>query len=404
VAAQAPAAGPAQFLSDDGQGNLTTITTTNAALACSVRYDPWGTPLGAQSPANPCDAGSTINDHFYRGQRLDPVTGSYQLGNRTYQPSKASFLNPDTYRTAPPEKDLSVQADPLTQNRYSYVNGDPVNLVDPDGHKLCRPNDPSDFCDAYRGNPMTPPEVQHLIDVHPPRKSNPDLPRFQRHTVASIHGSGQWCTYGDKRVDCDSYLQYIQYADDVVKYAEEAGVDPVFLMAILLNERKPLADFPRRKDRGVGSMSSETFTQAEEYAAQHHIKFSGDWNKSASDPALSIEATAWKLRQLQDTPGRNYTGTRKQDETIAAEYNGVYGALGEPGWTHGGRPLDAIPFADRVPAIPFIGNFIGNRLGLHDGRLPFMGGKGWAYVRNLNENWPEASQLICQSGAYACHQ
>jgi RHS repeat-associated protein/uncharacterized repeat protein (TIGR01451 family) len=168
VAVQAPAAGPAQFLGDDGQGNITTITTASGALACSVRYDPWGSPLGAQSPANPCDAGSTINDHFYRGQRLDPVTGSYQLGSRTYQPSKASFLNPDTYRTAPSDKDLSVQADPLTQNRYSYVNGDPVNLVDPDGHKLCRPNDPSDFCDAFRGNPMTPEEVQHINDVHSP--------------------------------------------------------------------------------------------------------------------------------------------------------------------------------------------------------------------------------------------
>ncbi|HEV3232002.1 MAG TPA: hypothetical protein VG245_07095, partial [Candidatus Dormibacteraeota bacterium] len=28
----------------------------------------------------------------------------------------------------------SIGADPLTANRYSYVNGDPVNLVDPTGH------------------------------------------------------------------------------------------------------------------------------------------------------------------------------------------------------------------------------------------------------------------------------
>jgi RHS repeat-associated protein len=107
------------------------------------------------------------------------VTGSYQLGGRTYQPGKASFLNPDTYRTAPPSKDLSVQTDPLTENRYSYVNGDPVNLVDPDGHKLCRPNDPSDYCDAYRGNPMTQEEVQHIVDarsgpgVAPPPAAKP---------------------------------------------------------------------------------------------------------------------------------------------------------------------------------------------------------------------------------------
>jgi RHS repeat-associated protein len=137
VAVQTPAAGTPQFLSDDGQGNITTVTTSTGALACSVRYDPWGSPLGAQSPQNPCDSGSTINDHFYRGQRLDPVTGSYQLGSRTYQPGKGSFLNPDTYRTAQPRTDISVQADPLTQNRYAYVNGDPINLYDPDGHSGC---------------------------------------------------------------------------------------------------------------------------------------------------------------------------------------------------------------------------------------------------------------------------
>jgi RHS repeat-associated protein len=134
VAVRTPAAGTPQFLSDDGQGNITTITTNSGALACSVRYDPWGSPLGAQSPQNPCDAGSTISDHFYRGQRLDPATGSYQLGGRTYQPAKASFLNPDTYRTEQPQQDIAVQADPLTQNRYAYVNGDPINLYDPFGH------------------------------------------------------------------------------------------------------------------------------------------------------------------------------------------------------------------------------------------------------------------------------
>jgi RHS repeat-associated protein len=139
VAVQAPTPGQPQYLSDDGQGNITTITNAGGGLDCSVRYDPWGGPVGAQSPQNPCDAGSTINDHFYRGQRVDPVTGSYQLGNRTYSPSKASFINPDTYRIAPPQQDLSVTADPLTQNRYSYVNGDPVNLYDPTGHCSINP-------------------------------------------------------------------------------------------------------------------------------------------------------------------------------------------------------------------------------------------------------------------------
>jgi hypothetical protein len=36
-----------------------------------------------------------------------------------------------------------------------YVNGDPVNLYDPTGHKFCRTNDPSGDCDAFRGSPLT---------------------------------------------------------------------------------------------------------------------------------------------------------------------------------------------------------------------------------------------------------
>src|SRR5262249_49489952 len=83
-------------------------------------------------------------DAFFGGQRRDSATGRYQLGARTYDPGKANFLTPDSYRTAPSSADLSVGTDPLTENRYNYVNGDPVNLLDPTGHNPCR----SDDCDV----------------------------------------------------------------------------------------------------------------------------------------------------------------------------------------------------------------------------------------------------------------
>jgi hypothetical protein len=51
-----------------------------------------------------------------------------------YDPTKGTFLTPDTYRTGPPTANPSVGIDPLTANSYSYVNGDPVNLDDPTGH------------------------------------------------------------------------------------------------------------------------------------------------------------------------------------------------------------------------------------------------------------------------------
>jgi RHS repeat-associated protein len=62
------------------------------------------------------------------------VTGDYQFGVRTYDPSTGSFLQPDTYLGSQPGTQGSVVTDPLTRNRYVYVNGDPLNLIDPSGH------------------------------------------------------------------------------------------------------------------------------------------------------------------------------------------------------------------------------------------------------------------------------
>jgi RHS repeat-associated protein/fimbrial isopeptide formation D2 family protein len=155
---QAGAAGNTQFLHDDGHGNISTVSNASAAnkavlIACTARFDPYGTPLTASAaPPVPgttppiCNTGtqgagglptSTLNEFFYKGGRLDTNTNDYQFGSRTYDPSKAGFLTPDSYRAGGSGQNLSVGIDPLTQNRYSFVNGDPVNLSDPSGHTPC---------------------------------------------------------------------------------------------------------------------------------------------------------------------------------------------------------------------------------------------------------------------------
>lgn len=130
------------FLDTDGHGNITTIATLgSSALACGVTYDPWGGAYGAASSGNGlCRAGGTHsnttgNAHWYRGQVRDGSTGTYQLGTRTYDPNTGAFTTPDAYRVASPSTDLSVGTDPLTANTYTYVNGNPLNAIDPDGHR-----------------------------------------------------------------------------------------------------------------------------------------------------------------------------------------------------------------------------------------------------------------------------
>ncbi len=119
----------------DGQGNTTTLYATSA---CTVSYTPFGDFDGAASTA--C-VGTAANQRWYQSSQRSASTGSYRFGSRTYQPGTATFTTPDSMAGAGSTANLSIGVDPLTQNRYGYVNGDPVNYWDPSGHGLCvRPN------------------------------------------------------------------------------------------------------------------------------------------------------------------------------------------------------------------------------------------------------------------------
>ena len=144
---ETPVAPTTQYLTSDGFGNISTVTSTSGSASCTVRYDAFGSPEGGQSTANPCDTGSTLDDYFYRGARRDSLTGQYQFGSRIYDPSKNSFLTSDHNRMAQPSANVATHADPLTEDTYTYVNGDPVNFEDTTGYDPWQiDNDPRCYC------------------------------------------------------------------------------------------------------------------------------------------------------------------------------------------------------------------------------------------------------------------
>jgi RHS repeat-associated protein len=65
--------------------------------------------------------------YFFNSKAFDDESGLYYYGARYYDPKLGRFITPDTIVQAP--------SNPQTLNRYTYCNNNPVNLIDPTGHK-----------------------------------------------------------------------------------------------------------------------------------------------------------------------------------------------------------------------------------------------------------------------------
>jgi RHS repeat-associated protein len=105
------------FYHYDGLGSTRALSSQTATVTDSYDYEAFGELLG--------QTGSTENNYLYTGEQIDPNTGNYYLRSRFYNPGSGRFLSMDSFEGVP--------QDPITLHKYLYGNGDPVNVVDPNG-------------------------------------------------------------------------------------------------------------------------------------------------------------------------------------------------------------------------------------------------------------------------------
>jgi RHS repeat-associated protein len=104
----------------DQQGSVMNILDDEGNFMAGYSYDDFGqtTAYGATS---------FENEVCYTGGVYDASTSLYYLNARYYDPADGRFLTIDTYR--------GEQNEPNTLHLYAYCANNPVNFVDPSGHK-----------------------------------------------------------------------------------------------------------------------------------------------------------------------------------------------------------------------------------------------------------------------------
>ncbi|WP_158074084.1 golvesin C-terminal-like domain-containing protein [Micromonospora sp. CB01531] len=75
------------------------------------------------------------NVYRFNAKRWDQNSQSYDMGFRDYSPGLNRFLSRDTYNGA--LADMNLGLNPFTGNRYAFGGGNPISMIEHDGHIPC---------------------------------------------------------------------------------------------------------------------------------------------------------------------------------------------------------------------------------------------------------------------------
>ena len=105
-----------QYFGADGLGSVRQIYNGAGIVQMNGRYDPFGNVMSAN--------GNATSVYGFTGEQTD-ATGLVYLRARYYEPGEGRFTTRDTWQ--------GDYQQPLSLNRWNYVQSNPVNFVDPSG-------------------------------------------------------------------------------------------------------------------------------------------------------------------------------------------------------------------------------------------------------------------------------
>ena len=160
----------------DIQGSSTSLVKEDGSADATYQYTDFGeTTINGDNKAE--------NEVCYTGGIYDQSTGLYYLNARYYNPEDGGFLTEDTYRGETNEPD--------TQNLYVYCADNPVNYVDPSGHKYDK-----DKAINYAHN--------HYLNYNK---------KYNRHPKDYTNFVSQCVHAGGKKMKYKNYKKILQYKD-----------------------------------------------------------------------------------------------------------------------------------------------------------------------------------------------
>jgi RHS repeat-associated protein len=128
--------GGVKYIQQDGQGSVRTVTNANGFVVARTDHQAFGGEVGYGVGQRAIEHGYNADKTTRQGYGLtenDAGSGQQHTWFRKLETSAGRWSSPDPYKGS-----MSLD-DPQSFNRYSYVQSDPTNAVDPSG-RMCSYN------------------------------------------------------------------------------------------------------------------------------------------------------------------------------------------------------------------------------------------------------------------------